>query len=163
MLIKRLLSCALAVVLTTPPALAYNPMVKRQELTVDPPVDVRQAFGGNTISVIVFRSYAVPQKDAATFNSAGRLVLHAFLNTDGAARVKLWDEPSGKWQAPVSERWTAEGEVFCLTAANLKLGAEKVCMETIVWKEVFSGTSVAGGGIDFMAKGNIIPGNPERM
>lgn len=134
---------------------------KPQELKVDPPVDVRSAFAGNTISVIVFRSHAEPVRNATSWDTTSRLIFHAFLGTDGRASVKRWDEKSDQWQAPVSEAWSVEGDRFCLSAGKLASGLDRMCMETIVWKDVFSGTSV--GGADFMVKGNVIKGNPDKL
>ncbi|MCW5731850.1 MAG: hypothetical protein KIT20_13910 [Alphaproteobacteria bacterium] len=137
---------------------------KSQELEVEPPVDVRKAFSGNTISATIYRSHAEPlrksgQKGADTLS---RLILHAYLAEDGRASVRVWDEPSGQWKQPVGERWSVEGETFCLSAERLSVGLRRFCMETIVWHGVFSGTSVPGGG-DFMVKGNLMQGNPQKL
>ncbi len=126
------------------------------ELKPDPHVDVKSTFSGSTISVLAYRSFSKPTPKAGGASTADKLLFEAWLRDDGVARVRLWDGDSGGWRATANERWTVEGDLFCLSADSLSIGAARLCLDTLIWGQVFSASGPKG---EFLVKGNWKKGN----
>lgn len=120
-------------------------------LKPDPHVDVKSTFAGSTISALVYRSFPKPTVRAGGASSADKMIFEAWLKDDGAARVRLWDADTGAWRATASETWTVQGDLFCLSAASLGIGMPRLCLDTLIWGQVFSASGPKG---EFIAKGN---------
>jgi len=147
---------ALALLALGAPAQAAGGGGHDDELKPDPHVDVKSTFTGSTISVLAYRSFSKPAAQAGGASSAGKLLFEAWLRDDGVARVRLWDGDSGVWRATANERWTVEGDLFCLSAGSLSIGAPRLCLDTLIWGQVFSASGPKG---EFLVKGNWKKGN----
>lgn len=85
-----------------------------------------------------------------------------FLNADGSARLRRWDESTGRYEAVDRGNWTVDDahHTLCVVAAWPALNRDRFCMELRV-----SGPVVAGHGTNVRAlvKGDIRPGNPDGL
>lgn len=125
-------------------------------LLPDPHIDVKSTFSGSTISAQVYRSFPKPTVKAGGASSADKMIFQAWLRDDGGARVRLWDADTGAWRATADERWTVEGDLFCLSAGSLGIGAPRLCLDTLIWGQVFSASGPKG---EYLVKGNWKKGN----
>ncbi len=130
----------------------YDP----NKLQPDAHVDVKATFAGSTISALVYRSFSKPAVKAGGASTAENLLFEAWLKEDGAARVRRWDADTGAWRPAANETWTVEGDVFCLSATSLAVGMPRLCLDTIIWGQVFSASGPKG---EFLVKGNWKKGN----
>jgi hypothetical protein len=123
-----------------------------------PKIDVRQALVGNTIAVLAYLPQAEPKdRPGRGAESVRTLIYMAWLGNDGNAKVRVWDHASGRDRPVQTGRYTIEGDVLCLNAADLELGQKPLCtLMNIIGPRAFFAEGV---GLHAMVKGDIRPGN----
>lgn len=125
-------------------------------LLPDKPVDVGTTLRGSTISVLAYRSFPSPVAREGGASTSDRVIFQAWLAENGVARVRALDEQKNAWRSVASERWTVQGDQFCITTESFGLGLPRLCLDTLIYGQVFSAASPKA---DFIVKGNWRKGN----
>lgn len=127
-----------------------------------PKADLKTSIAGNTIAFIAHVVYPQPVSlgRGKGVASVGDLHAVAFLAPDGRARLKRWNAETGAYDPVVDAAWTVTEDALCLNAPWPSLRTDKFCMDLRV-----DGPMIAGHGIGISAlvKGNIRPGNHEKL
>lgn len=132
------------------------------ELIAPPPGDPNATFSGNTVSAQVFLPQSPPRAEPLTagLSSLRTVMFIAYLEPGGAARVRTWNNATGRYNPTVADRWRIDGGQLCLGGRSLGLTVGQFCVETHIWGPVFSGK---GTTLDAMIKGDVRPGNAEAL
>ncbi|MSO75824.1 MAG: hypothetical protein EXQ87_02775 [Alphaproteobacteria bacterium] len=123
-----------------------------------PKIDVRQALVGNTIAVRAHMPQSEPKDQPGRgAESVKTLIFMAWLGSDGTARVRVWDQASGRDRPVQTTRYTIEGDVLCLNAPDFGLAGKPLCtLMNIIGPRAFFAEGV---GLHVMVRGDIRPGN----
>jgi hypothetical protein len=119
---------------------------------IAPPLpNLAARLAGNTMSVVAF----LPRRPGAPGGGElTRLLVQAYLGSDGRALVRVWDPWHGAYTVPAERRWTLVGNTLCLDVPAP--GNGPMCADIHVW-----GPRIAGIGTRpyAMLDGDLKPGN----
>lgn len=111
-------------------------------------VPLAARLAGNTLNAIAY----VPWRPGLPGGGElARLMLQAYLRSDGSAEVRVWNPAHASYTVPVERHWTLSGDRLCI---DLPTGL--LCAAVHVW-----GPRIAGVGTKpyAMLDGDLQPGN----
>ena len=109
-------------------------------------------LGGNTLSAVAY----VPRPPGAGGGGLQRIVLQAYLASDGRTVLRQWLGSRNSYSTPVQTRWSLSESRLCIDLPPLALPGGPLCAKVHVW-----GPRIAGIGTQpyAMLDGDIRPGN----
>jgi hypothetical protein len=119
----------------------------------DPAPSLAAQLGGKTLSAVAY----VPRAPATGGGSLQRIMLQAYLASDGKTLVREWIVSRNRYSAPAATRWSLSDDRLCIDLpAATDSPARKLCANVHVW-----GPRIAGIGTQpyAMLDGDIRPGN----
>ena len=118
----------------------------------DPAPSLALQLGGKTLSAVAY----VPRPPGAGGGTLQRIMLQAFLASDGKTLVRQWIVSRNLYSAPVATRWSVSDNRLCIDLPATDVPGRKLCADVHVW-----GPRIAGIGTQpyAMLDGDITPGN----
>ena len=109
-------------------------------------------LGGKTLSAVAY----VPRPPGTGSGTLERIMLQAFLASDGRTLVRQWVGSRNRYSAPAATRWSVSDNTLCIDVPATDLPGRKLCANVHVW-----GPRIAGIGTRpyAMLDGDIRPGN----
>ena len=109
-------------------------------------------LGGKTLSAVAY----VPHPPGTGGGALQRIMLQAFLASDGKTLVRQWISSRNLYSAPVATRWSLSDNRLCIDLPATDLPGRKLCANVHIW-----GPRIAGIGTQpyAMLDGDIRPGN----
>ena len=107
---------------------------------------------GRTLSAVAY----VPRAPGAGGGALQRIMLQAFLASDGKTLVRQWIGSRNLYSTPVATRWSVSDNRLCIDLPATDLPGRKLCANVHIW-----GPRIAGIGTQpyAMLDGDIRPGN----